>query len=677
MKKIFTLLAAAFATCFLAEAQQPVTMTWNLSSKTDLNATVTGEGAEFVTTSDISLAKDFSISSARTTNSVKGLAFKKSSAYPTDADTKSSDNYVQFPYTIANGKEFVVSRVSYYIGKRGTDGELFANVFMYENSTNKLTIKNKVILIRETKGYYAYEDHSDFTDWNALTGSNSLTFNLYTSTTGNFNPSKEFWMSTIVIEGFIQDSGFVDEREEVDLAWDPANVTLKVRDPFTAPVLTKSVDVPVTFESSNTAVATVDENGVVSLVEGVTVAAGQTAEAIITASFAGNDEYKAASATCKITLTSNVTENNYPLSYITHDLLSTVIYTTPDYVKGSSETLPVGNVYLDDDALKVTMPFAAKLVDSYKVNMLGYEFNSIAQVRSKSAPSNDNLEGVDNGGSSTLVIEAKKDVTVVFYYRRQSVEDDKALVTTDDVENNSIVIDHYWGCKPNDGKAFFLADQANIGKKLDNEIVFGVWQDANKQGFQYMFVASVYKLEAGHTYTAWGQGTTIGLYAIGYGPKMTNPWHFNSVEGYQYNLGDIVELGHVEGPQYIYYTLDEAEPNPANVEVAPAAAPARLPNAIDEDHTGKTYNLAQRPIVYNGGDLNIKFLAHKDGYTPSDVQELSIADGGQTTGIENVAVDSQNAPVEFFNLQGVRVDNPSNGIFIRRQGKNVSKVVVK
>lgn len=46
-------------------------------------------------------------------------------------------------------------------------------------------------------------------------------------------------------------------------------------------------------------------------------------------------------------------------------------------------------------------------------------------------------------------------------------------------------------------------------------------------------------------------------------------------------------------------------------------------------------------------------------------------------GISNVTVADENAPVEYFNLQGVRVDNPSNGLYIRRQGNTATKVLVK
>jgi hypothetical protein len=49
------------------------------------------------------------------------------------------------------------------------------------------------------------------------------------------------------------------------------------------------------------------------------------------------------------------------------------------------------------------------------------------------------------------------------------------------------------------------------------------------------------------------------------------------------------------------------------------------------------------------------------------------------SGVENVNVNDANAPVEYFNLQGVKVanDNLSNGVYIRRQGTSVSKVLVK
>lgn len=49
------------------------------------------------------------------------------------------------------------------------------------------------------------------------------------------------------------------------------------------------------------------------------------------------------------------------------------------------------------------------------------------------------------------------------------------------------------------------------------------------------------------------------------------------------------------------------------------------------------------------------------------------------TGVENVIADGVDAaaPVEYYNLQGVRVANPANGIYLRKQGAKVSKIYVK
>ena len=49
---------------------------------------------------------------------------------------------------------------------------------------------------------------------------------------------------------------------------------------------------------------------------------------------------------------------------------------------------------------------------------------------------------------------------------------------------------------------------------------------------------------------------------------------------------------------------------------------------------------------------------------------------GGSSSVETITVD-QNAPVEYFNLQGIRVENPANGLYIRRQGNNVAKVYIR
>lgn len=50
--------------------------------------------------------------------------------------------------------------------------------------------------------------------------------------------------------------------------------------------------------------------------------------------------------------------------------------------------------------------------------------------------------------------------------------------------------------------------------------------------------------------------------------------------------------------------------------------------------------------------------------------------GEDFSGITDIIADD-NASVEYFNLQGIRVDNPTSGLYIRRQGNRVEKILVK
>lgn len=46
-------------------------------------------------------------------------------------------------------------------------------------------------------------------------------------------------------------------------------------------------------------------------------------------------------------------------------------------------------------------------------------------------------------------------------------------------------------------------------------------------------------------------------------------------------------------------------------------------------------------------------------------------------GVEGIEIDNNDAPVEYFNLQGIKVENPAAGLYIKRQGDKVEKVVIR
>lgn len=124
-----------------------------------------------------------------------------------------------------------------------------------------------------------------------------------------------------------------DNRAEAGLAWNSASdIVLTVGDAFNAPSLTNPHDVTVSVESDNTELATVTA-GVVSLV------ADAIGTATITATFAGNDDYKPATVSYTITVnsaTSAATGDTYTKVTSNADL------TAGEYIlvyEGESETL--------------------------------------------------------------------------------------------------------------------------------------------------------------------------------------------------------------------------------------------------------------------------------------------------------------------------------------------------
>lgn len=77
-----------------------------------------------------------------------------------------------------------------------------------------------------------------------------------------------------------------------------------------------------------------------------------------------------------------------------------------------------------------------------------------------------------------------------------------------------------------------------------------------------------------------------------------------------------------------------------------------------------------------GEDTNVFFLENNAESGMVAFTYAKVVFSTTETGIDGINSDLD-APVEYFNLNGVRVSEPADGIFIRRQGSKVSKVVVK
>ncbi len=89
--------------------------------------------------------------------------------------------------------------------------------------------------------------------------------------------------------------------------------------------------------------------------------------------------------------------------------------------------------------------------------------------------------------------------------------------------------------------------------------------------------------------------------------------------------------------------------------------------------------IMEASVTSDSGDVTVT----PDG---DDAISFETKEGGKYTvlldegaGIDSIVEDEvdENAPVEYYNLQGIRVENPTNGFYIVKQGNKVSKRIIR
>ncbi len=427
------------------------------------------------------------------------------------------------------------------------------------------------------------------------------------------------------------------------ISWSESKVSFKVRDAIPAmPVLVNEENLDVTFSSSNEALATVSETGVITVNENVEGAA------IISATAGDGVTYKETVATCTIEVLTNKVVEKAAAPYETREIKMTKML-----VK-AADALTAGAIFGEDENLTVLAPYAAK-VNNETATIFNREFTKRLDVRVTAEPTAEVPEGTEKANATSLVFKPTVDLTLVVFGRRQSVEDKDLLSVVDDEVNNIITETHFYNMTATDGKQLRFANQADPEVMLDHEVVI----DSYQSNLDYGYVASIIKLKAGEVYTAWGFNTTYGVMGIGYIIEPAAPVakiEGNSVDWKNEDIAIEFELAAAH--HQLYHKFIPAQ---ASVEDMAKAV----------DHTG--YELAEgnTVTVTRPGTLSV-YAYDPNTDIKSEPVEIAVNDG--TSSIDQIGADV-NAPVEYFNLQGIRVDNPENGVFIRRQGTTVTKVV--
>lgn len=86
------------------------------------------------------------------------------------------------------------------------------------------------------------------------------------------------------------------------------------------------------------------------------------------------------------------------------------------------------------------------------------------------------------------------------------------------------------------------------------------------------------------------------------------------------------------------------------------------------------FNLDEK-VEFGRGDAAFKVVAEGTYYINVDFDSMKVWVSSEAAGIE--AIDVETVASVYYNLQGVEVANPQNGLYIVKQGNKVSKQLVK
>lgn len=137
---------------------------------------------------------------------------------------------------------------------------------------------------------------------------------------------------------------------------------------------------------------------------------------------------------------------------------------------------------------------------------------------------------------------------------------------------------------------------------------------------------------------------------------------------------DKIDLDNYDEPKIVDLTGRFTDADDVDAEIALSVVESndtQLEDIADVAIEGKQLTITPKTF----GDATLRLRSVSRGHVAYHDIAVKIA----KVGVDDVAVDANDAVIEYFNLQGVRVDadNLTPGVYVRRQGNKAVKVIVK
>ena len=200
----------------------------------------------------------------------------------------------------------------------------------------------------------------------------------------------------------------------------------------------------------------------------------------------------------------------------------------------------------------------------------------------------------------------------------------------------------------------------NDGKTEASGFTFEVVEGENPWQFlSYGMTGNAFKIA----------GKTADAYAVSPVFDLTNRIKPISItQTFAYNYITVAQV-----PEY--FTIAVREEGATEWTVL-TAAPA--PEAMNDKKWTYVDDYAIDLGAYEGKKIQIGYHYVADGTVCGGWQIKNIlVKGKKSSAVSDITVEDSDAPVVYYNMQGVRVANPANGLYIRVQGKKATKVLVR
>ncbi len=274
-----------------------------------------------------------------------------------------------------------------------------------------------------------------------------------------------------------------------------------------------------------------------------------------------------------------------------------------------------------------------------------------------------------------------------------SVANDKATVDLDKVDVFSLVKNgDNWYIKTGTGMYLNNSDEANKNKLLTEEtpqdvaISLTTQKNATIQFLNGKETSRAYlRFNSANSsgpifgcYVASGQNSVALYYKEGEVVSQPEVPIFDLME----DDATKVAMMSTKGELHVWTVEYDKDGNAVkeNGEDVAASVMAKAPAADDKTWTNM---VAKQGVKYKidvpttaGNYMTIRAKSVLNGIHSEELVKNVDASGNVISGVEGVVADDANAPVEYFNLQGVRVAADQPGIYIRRQGSKVEKVSI-